>query len=53
MCNFDNIEIFVRKKAGNLEPWNPDKILKAVGKSAERVMTALSDQEEACLIAFM
>lgn len=47
------MNIYVRKKAGNLEDWDPGKIEKAVGKSADRIATALSDQELAKLIAII
>lgn len=38
-------EIYVRKKSGNLEEWNPGKIAKAVQKSADRIASSLTDTE--------
>ena len=38
-------EIQVKKKSGNLENWNRDKISVAVGKSADRIATKLSENE--------
>ncbi len=44
---------YVRKKSGNLEDWDSDKIIAAIRKSAERVLYTLSDQEEAEVIALV
>lgn len=38
----EHINVKVVKKSGNLEPWNSQKILNAVGKSASRIATKLS-----------
>lgn len=43
-------DIFVRKKSGNLEEWNPAKIRAAIGKSADRIATKLSDEEIAHIV---
>lgn len=40
------MEKSVIKKDGILEDFNPEKILKAVGKSAERVMASLTKEDE-------
>ena len=40
------MEKSVIKKDGILEDFNPKKILKAVGKSAERVMASLTKEDE-------
>jgi ribonucleoside-triphosphate reductase len=37
--------IYIKKKTGLLEDWNPQKIVKAVEKSANRASVALSDDE--------
>lgn len=42
----DEKEIIVIKKNGSKEPFNDNKIIKAVRKSAERVMVTLSDEDE-------
>lgn len=40
----------VRKKSGNLQDWDPDKIINAVKKSADRICTKLTDSEKELLI---
>ena len=47
------MEIFIRKKSGNLEDWNPEKIEKAVKKSADRIATTLSDEEISEIIGYV
>lgn len=49
----DDVIFYVKKKAGNLENWDSGKIENAVGKSADRIATVLSDQEMAELIAII
>lgn len=39
------MKYYVRKKAGNLENWNPEKIVKAITKSADRIATTITDDE--------
>lgn len=46
----DTKKLFVLKKNGTRESFSVEKILTAVGKSAERVMIVLSAQEKECLI---
>ena len=46
-----NDTIYVRKKSGNLEEWNPDKIIAAVTKSADRACVKFTkDQENAIVL---
>ncbi len=40
----------VRKKSGNLQDWDPEKIIQAVKKSADRICTKLTDSEKELLI---
>lgn len=42
---------FVRKKSGNVEPWNDEKILAAVTKSSNRVGIPLTDAQKKELLA--
>lgn len=44
------MEYYVKKKSGALEYWNPEKIIKAISKSAERVPTVLTDEENAKVV---
>lgn len=46
----DLSDIFVRKKSGNLEEWNPAKIRNAIAKSADRIASKLSDEEVAHIV---
>lgn len=39
------MDYYVKKKTGNLEDWNSEKIVKAVTKSAERIATDFSEDE--------
>jgi len=43
--------IYILKKDGTREPYNSEKILRATGKSARRVMVTLSDGEQEYLIS--
>jgi len=47
------MQIYVRKKHGNLEDWNPKKIEEAVSKSAHRICTTISEQEMAAIINYV
>lgn len=42
---------YVKKKSGNLEDWNSDKIVIAVNKSAERISSPLTEEEINMIIA--
>ena len=37
--------IYIHKKDGTTELWNSDKIINAIRKSADRVMTEISDED--------
>lgn len=39
------MKYYVRKKAGNLENWDPEKIVKAITKSADRIATTITEEE--------
>lgn len=45
--------IYVKKKTGALEDWMPEKIAKAIGKSAERMCTTLTDDEVSMVVAYV
>lgn len=45
--------IYVQKKSGQLEDWNPEKIESAVSKSADRIGTILSDEEKAEIVGMV
>ncbi len=45
--------IYVKKKAGNLENWNADKIVKAITKSADRIATKITDDEYGRIISLV
>jgi hypothetical protein len=47
------MKYYVRKKAGNLENWNAEKIIKAIEKSAERIATEFSEEEAGYAAAAM
>lgn len=51
--NNEDMQIYVKKKAGNLENWDPNKIVKAVGKSADRIATKLNEEETTELLAII
>ena len=38
--------ILIRKKSGNLEEWNSQKIIRAIHKSADRAGEKLSEEED-------
>ena len=46
-------QLFVIKKDGTLEEFNPEKIIKAVTKSATRVMYTLTDQDKENITNFV
>lgn len=45
------MQLFVKKKHGNLEEWDAKKIVSAVTKSADRACTTISEQEMSAIIA--
>lgn len=45
------MQLFVKKKHGNLEEWDAEKIVSAVTKSADRACTTISEQEMSAIIA--
>ena len=45
--------VYVRKKSGRLEDWNPEKIVNAVCKSADRIATTLTDEEKAEIVGMV
>lgn len=47
------MEYYVRKKSGNIEDWQPKKIVKAVGMAAGRICTTLSDDEIGQIIGYV
>ena len=47
------MDYFVRKKSGNLEEWNPEKIVKAITKSADRIATVITDEEYGKIIGLV
>lgn len=49
----NNMEYFVRKKDRRLEPWDSSKIVTAIGKSADRVLVKLSEQECAQVVGYV
>ena len=51
--NFDEVSYYVRKKDRRLEPWDPSKIVTAIGKSADRVLVKLSEQECAQVVGYV
>jgi len=47
------MDIYVRKKSGNLEEWDANKIIHAISESANRIASQLSDDENAKVIALV
>jgi ribonucleoside-triphosphate reductase len=47
------MKFYVRKKAGNLENWNPEKIANAITKSANRINTVITDDEYGRIIGLI
>lgn len=47
------MDYLVKKKSGALEAWDSDKIVAAIGKSAERVPTVLTDEENAKVVTLV
>lgn len=47
------MEYFVKKKDRRLEPWDSSKIVTAIGKSADRVLVKLSEQECAQVVGYV
>lgn len=50
MIKMDFHNIFVRKKSGNTEPWNDEKILIAIKKSADRISRTMTEKEKQDLL---
>ena len=46
-------EIFIRKKSGNLEAWNPEKIVKAITKSANRASVIFEDEDKEKVVSLV
>lgn len=49
----EEILYYVEKKDRRFEPWNPEKIVAAVQKSADRVLVKLSEQELSAIVGFV
>ena len=47
----ENVQII--KKDGTVEAYNPEKIIKAVGKSADRIMYKFTDEENQKIVDFI
>lgn len=43
-------EFIILKKNGTKESWNPEKIVKAVGKSASRILVAMRPEDNEAII---
>lgn len=50
---YDISDLVIVKKNGTREKWNPEKILKATGKSASRVFVNFSDQEKDSILSYV
>lgn len=47
------INIVIRKKDGSIQSYNPNKIKTAIGKSAQRAMYELTDEEKDSVVAYV